>query len=219
MTLKAHGNDQALIVDIKAMGKDLLIMAEPIEEPIVDPVVEPTEPIEPTVEPNVPAGAKYTDDDVDAIVKKKLAKAKKEQEEAVAEAKRLAKLSADEQEQERIKGIEEENAKLKAIQAKADMKKQASLEFEKVGISNIPDDVLDLVSKESADDTNTNIKALTAWKESLINAFKIEFLKGDTPKEKGKQTSGAITKAQFDMMNVSERVKALDADPNLTSKF
>ena len=53
---------------------------------------------------------KYTDADVDAIVKKKLARAEKEKANAVAEAEKLAKMNADDKEKYERQKLEDELA-------------------------------------------------------------------------------------------------------------
>ena len=73
---------------------------------------------------------KYTDKDVDAIVSKKFAKWKVEQEAAVktakAEAEKLAKMNAEQKQKYELEKLQKENNELKAAAAKVELGRTAT---------------------------------------------------------------------------------------------
>ena len=73
---------------------------------------------------------KYTDKDVDAIVNKRFAKWKTEQEQAVKsakeEAEKLAKMNAEQKQNYEIEKLQKENEKLKQEAAKVELSRSAT---------------------------------------------------------------------------------------------
>ena len=173
-------------------------------EPVEDPKPteqQPTEPTEPITE------AKYTDDDVNQIVKDKLARAKKEQEDAVAEAKKLAKMNADQKQEYELEKLKTENETLKSKQAHDDMKVEAANQFQEAGISTVPDGVLELAAQTTADNTSEAIKTLTDWFNGAKEAATTELLKGKIPKV----TPGKNTMTYDEIMQMRDPMKRQEA--------
>lgn len=91
---------------------------------------------------------KYTDKDVDAIVNKRFAKWKTEQEQAVKsakeEAEKLAKMNAEQKQNYEIEKLQKENEKLKQEAAKVELSRSATGILAEKGIE-ATQDVLDFV--------------------------------------------------------------------------
>lgn len=128
---------------------------------------------------------KYTDNDVDAIVNKRFAKWKTEQEQAVKsakeEAEKLAKMNAEQKQNYEIEKLQKENEKLKQEAAKVELSRSATGILAEKGIE-ATQDVLDFVVGNDADDTNARIDKLVKIVESQIKKAEIARATGTTPK-------------------------------------
>lgn len=128
---------------------------------------------------------KYTDKDVDAIVNKRFAKWKTEQEQAVKsakeEAEKLAKMNAEQKQNYEIEKLQKENEKLKQEAAKVELSRSATGILAKKGIE-ATQDVLDFVVGNDADDTNAKIDKLVKIVESQLKKAEIARATGTTPK-------------------------------------
>lgn len=128
---------------------------------------------------------KYTDKDVDAIVNKRFAKWKTEQEQAVKsakeEAEKLAKMNAEQKQNYEIEKLQKENEKLKQEAAKVKLSRSATGILAEKGIE-ATQDVLDFVVGNDADDTNAKIDKLVKIVESQLKKAEIARATGTTPK-------------------------------------
>lgn len=128
---------------------------------------------------------KYTDNDVDAIVNKRFAKWKTEQEQAVKsakeEAEKLAKMNAEQKQNYEIEKLQKENEKLKQEAAKVELSRSATGILAEKGIE-ATQDVLDFVVGNDADDTNAKIDKLVKIVESQLKKAEIARATGTTPK-------------------------------------
>ena len=128
---------------------------------------------------------KYTDKDVDAIVNKRFAKWKTEQEQAVKsakeEAEKLAKMNAEQKQNYEIEKLQKENEKLKQEAAKVELSRSATGILAEKGIE-ATQDVLDFVVGTDADDTNAKIDKLVKIVESQLKKAEIARATGTTPR-------------------------------------
>lgn len=128
---------------------------------------------------------KYTDKDVDAIVNKRFAKWKTEQEQAVKsakeEAEKLAKMNAEQKQNYEIEKLQKENEKLKQEAAKVELSRSATGILAEKGIE-ATQDVLDFVVGNDADDTNAKIDKLVKIVEYQLKKAEIARATGTTPK-------------------------------------
>ena len=128
---------------------------------------------------------KYTDKDVDAIVNKRFAKWKTEQEQAVKsakeEAEKLAKMNAEQKQNYEIEKLQKENEKLKQEAAEVELSRSATGILTEKGIE-ATQDVLDFVVGNDADDTNAKIDKLVKIVESQLKKAEIARATGTTPK-------------------------------------
>lgn len=128
---------------------------------------------------------KYTDKDVDAIVNKRFAKWKTEQEQAVKsakeEAEKLAKMNAEQKQNYEIEKLQKENEKLKQEAAKVELSRNATGILAEKGIE-ATQDVLDFVVGNDADDTKARIDKLVKIVESQLKKSEIARATGTTPK-------------------------------------
>jgi len=181
---------------------------------------QPSEPAEPETEeveePDKPK-AKYTDEDVDNIVKAKLAKEREKTAAKVEEAAKLAKMNADQKKdyeaQQVLKRAEEAESKL----ARLEMQAEARTMVSDLGV-NLTDEDLALVVTTDADSTKTNVSQLTDLIGRIQDSVKTEMLKGTTPKASGQSTTVA-TADDFSKMSTSERVTFARENPDKFKEY
>lgn len=134
----------------------------------------------------------YTDEQVNEIVKKRLARAEKEKQAAVDEAAKLAKMNADQKKDYELEKAQKERDELKSQLATYEMGKQARSMFEDAKLTVTEDDLKHVVTPE-AESTEANVKWLIAHDQAVAEGVRQELLKGSTPKTHGSkvETPGA----------------------------
>lgn len=176
-----------------------------------------SETTETTEETKTEPELKYTDEDMDRIVTERVARETEKRNEAVEEAKKLAKMNADQKRDYELEKLKSENESLKSVQAHNQMKGEASKQFTEAGIENVPDGILELAARDSADDTSEAIETLTGWFNSAKEAATTELLKGKTPKVPG--THNTMTKDEImKMRDPLARQQAIIENQNLFIK-
>lgn len=126
------------------------------------------------------AEAKYTDDDVDKIVKRKIAEMEKKKQKEVDEAKRLAEMDATQKAEYRADQLQKELEEYKRKDTLAEMTKTARKMLADENI-NIPDDLLAIMVTTEADKTKSAVDGFAKlFKEAVDNAVK-ERARGTTP--------------------------------------
>ncbi len=181
---------------------------------------QPSEPAEPETEeveePDKPK-AKYTDEDVDNIVKDKLAKEREKTAAKVEEAAKLAKMNADQKKdyeaQQVLKRAEEAESKLAQLEMQAEARTMVS----DLGV-NLTDEDLALVVTTDADSTKANVGQLTDLISRIQDQVKTEMLKGTTPKASG-QSATVATADDFSKMSTSERVTFARENPDKFKEY
>jgi len=134
----------------------------------------------------------YNDEEVNEIVKKRLARAEREKQAAVDEAAKLAKMNADQKKDYELEKAQKERDELKSQLATYEMGKQARSMFEDAKLTVTEDDLQHVVTPE-AESTEANVKWLIAHDQAVAEGVRQELLKGSTPKDHGSklETPGA----------------------------
>ncbi|MFT8773791.1 MAG: DUF4355 domain-containing protein [Lacticaseibacillus paracasei] len=156
----------------------------------------------------------YTDEQVNEIVKKRLARAEKEKQAAVDEAAKLAKMNADQKKDYELQKAQKERDELKSQLATYEMGKQARSMFEDAKLSVTEDDLKHVVTPE-AESTETNVKWLIAHDQAVAERVRQELLKGSTPLD---PSSNRKTKSLKDM-TLLERSELQRKDPEMYKKL
>lgn len=137
---------------------------------------------------------KYTDADVDKIVKDRLAREKINQQKADDEAKKLGKMGAQERAEYERDQLKKELDALKKETARNGMAKEARKMLAAEDIT-IPDTLVSMLITTEAESTKQNVNDFAKiFKEAVQDAVK-DALKGKAPRMGGKST---ITKAELD---------------------
>lgn len=136
---------------------------------------------------------RYSDEDLDKIIEKKLAKWRKQTKAEVDEATRLANMTAQERAEHERDKLQKELDDLKRANTLAEMEKTARNILSADGW-NLPDNLISPFVDEDADKTSENIKAFSkALKKFVQDEVKRE-LTHKTPASGG---AGTITKAEI----------------------
>lgn len=160
----------------------------------------------------------FTQAELDDIVQKEKAKAKRsaerEYKEKMDEAEKLRKMNAEQKAEYEAQKQADRIAELEAQLNRNGLEKEASKMLSEAGIV-ASDDILSFVVKNDAEGTQEAVNALSSLVNDLANKKVSEMLKGKTPKKVEQSTTGAITKKQFDKMGYKDRNELLQNNPEL----
>ena len=134
-----------------------------------------------TAEPKTPESQgekKYTDAEVDEIIDKKYAKWKAEQEAKESEAKKLAKMNADEKKDYQLKQREQELATREAEITRKELTAEAKTMLSE---RDLPIELVDVVNLTDADSVSESINAIQKSWEAAVKKGVSERLKGGAP--------------------------------------
>lgn len=164
----------------------------------------------------------FTQAELDAIIQKEKAKAKrsaeKEYQAKIDEAERLRKMNADEKAEYEAKKQAAYIAELEAKINRSGLEKEASKMLSEAGIV-AGDEILAFVVKDSAESTQEAVNGFTELVNQLADNKVKEMLKGKTPRKVEQSTAGAITKEQFDRMGYKDRNELLQSNPELYAQL
>ncbi len=165
-----------------------------------NPVVAPTEkqPNEPGAEPKAEpkAQAKYTDEDVDRIVKQKHAEWDKKQRQAVDEAKKLAEMNAQQKAEYERDQLKKELDDLKRKDSIAEMAKTARKMLTEKNI-NVSDELLAMMVTADAEETKKAVDGFAKMFTEAVESAVKERLKGEPPRRGSSGGHVAMTKEQI----------------------
>lgn len=193
-------------------------MAEEIKETVVEPEIEQAsgQEEEKTTEKT------FTQSQLDEIIQKEKAKAKrsaeKEYQAKMDEAEKLRKMNEvqkAEYEQEKQRAY---IAELEAKINRSGLEREASKMLSEGGIA-VDDKILGLVVKDTAESTQEAVEGFVALVNELADKKVGEKLKGKTPKKMEDTTAGEITKEQFNKMGYQSRNELLQNNPELYHKL
>ena len=173
-------------------------------------------PAEPTIEEQPQDEKKYTDAEVDEIINKKFAKWKSEQEAKENEAKKLAKMNADEKQKYQLEQREQELANREQAIARKELTAEAKAMLSERGLPVELVGVIDLTSAETVTDSVASIQK--SWEEAVQKGI-AERTKGGAPIKTAPQQSTELTKAQFFQMSHTEKAALKQSNPELYNSF
>lgn len=193
-------------------------MAEEIKETVVEPEIEQAsgQEEEKTTEKT------FTQSQLDEIIQKEKAKAKrsaeKEYQAKMDEAEKLRKMNEvqkAEYEQEKQRAY---IAELEAKINRSGLEREASKMLSEGGIV-VDDKILSIVVKDTAESTQEAVEGFVALVNELADKKVGEKLKGKTPKKMEDTSAGEITKEQFNKMGYQSRNELLRNNPELYHKL
>lgn len=140
---------------------------------------------------------KYTDADVDAIIDKKFAKWKSEQEAKESEAKKLAKMNADDKQKYEMEKREKALAEREAEISKRELTAEAKSILSERGL---PSELIDNVNLTDADSVRTSIDKLQSAWELAVQKGIADKTKGGAPIKRAPREQNAIPKWEKDFL-------------------
>lgn len=185
---------------------------------------EETQPTDEEIEGTEEEIKTFTQEDIDKIVKDRLAREKANHEKEVREkiakeredAKRLADLSADEREKAIL---EQKESDIAERESKLQMKELELDTINRLVEEELPISFKEFVIKDNAETTNENIKSFkNEWKKAIEVAVN-ERLKGETPRKSSGGTTGEINPWDKDTFNLTQQGKILREDPVLAARL
>ncbi|HFU4000455.1 TPA: DUF4355 domain-containing protein [Streptococcus suis] len=165
---------------VEAVEDDKKVAAEP-EQVTTDPTDE----------------KKYTDADVDAIIDKKFAKWKAEQEKAESEAKKLAKMNAEDKQKYQLDKREQELADREAEITRRELTAEAKTILSERGL---PIELVDVVNLADADSVRDSIDAIQKTWEAAVLKGVADKTKGSVPMKKAPQEQPTVEKWERDFL-------------------
>lgn len=143
---------------------------------------EPAEPKMPEEQPK--DEKKYTDAEVDEIISKKYAKWQAKQEKEQNEAKKLAKMNADEKKDYQLKQREQELATREAEITRKELTAEAKTMLSE---RDLPVELVNVVNLTDADSVSESINAIQKSWEAAVQKGVSERLKGGAPMKSAQQ--------------------------------
>lgn len=193
-------------------------MAEEQKITVVEPELEQAS----TQEEEKATEKTFTQSQLDEIIQKEKAKAKrsaeKEYQAKMDEAEKLRQMNEAqkaEYEQEKQKAY---IAELEAKINRSGLEREASKMLSEGGIA-VDDKILGLVVKDTAESTQEAVESFVALVNELADKKVSEKLKGKTPKKMEDTSAGEITKEQFNRMGYQSRNELLQNNPELYHKL
>lgn len=193
-------------------------MAEEIKETVVETELEQAS----VQEEEQTTEKTFTQSQLDEIIQKEKAKAKrsaeKEYQAKMDEAEKLRKMNEvqkAEYEQEKQRAY---IAELEAKINRSGLEREASKMLSEGGIA-VDDKILGIVVKDTAERTQEAVDSFVALVNELADRKVGEKLKGKTPKKMEDTSAGEITKEQFNKMGYQSRNELLRNNPELYHKL
>src|SRR5690625_3719388 len=157
---------------------------------------------------------KFTQKQLDDIVKDRIKRAEQDKQEAIKEAEKLAKMTADQKREYELEKLQRENEELKQAQTRYELGKEATKILSDSGIV-ATDEILEFVVREDAETTSAAVKAFSDLVDKVSDDRMKEKLKGTSPK-KQQGVPGAKTKEDIlAIKDGAERIKAIQDNPQL----
>lgn len=164
-------------------------------------------------EKNKASEKKYSDEDLNAILDKRFARWKADQEKEKVEAKRLAEMNAQERAEAERDKVQKELDELKAKNAIAEMTNEARKMCAEHDI-NVGDDLLSVLVNKDADKTKKAVDSFVKMFEQEVEKAVKEKLKGNGPK-RGSSNKGVTRESILNITDPMERQRMIAENMDL----
>lgn len=154
----------------------------------------------------------FTQDEVNKIVQDRLAKEKAKNEKAQEEAKKLAKMNAEQKNQYMVEQLQKELEEYKNKEAKNDMIKEANSMLKDNDIT-LPDEVVAMLIGDNAEDTKVCVDNFSKAFKTAVERAVNEKLKGKTPKQKS--VAGLTREDILSVKDRQERQRLIEENEEL----
>lgn len=188
-------------------------------EPPADPMPPTPDPADPPSDPAPPADPKppvktYTQEEVEQMMKERVAREKRAADEAIKEAEKLAKMNADQKREYELEKLQSELAEYKKKDAFNGLSKEASKMLSEHNI-HADDELLAFVVKDDAEATKLAVDSFVALVNSKVTDGVKQALSGTPPKSNASSNSGVKNPFSKEHFNLTEQGKLLNENPEL----
>jgi len=151
---------------------------------------------------------------MEKIIQDRVARANRQAEKQVEEAKRLAKMNEDEKEKYRLDQLEKELEEYKRKDAYYGLSKEASKMLAEYNIQ-ADDDLLQFVVKDDAEGTQAAVNAFVSLVNAKVEEGVKKTLAGSTPRANLSGTSALTKEKIMQEKDSTKRVKLIQENPHL----
>lgn len=159
----------------------------------------------------------FTQDQVNKMIKDRVAREIKDKEEAVKEAEKLAKMNAEQKREYELEKLKRENEELKAAQNRYELGREATKILSESGIT-ATDEILEFVVREDAEKTGEAVKAFSELVDKISDEKMKEKLKGKSPKIQT-QVNSFKNPWSKEHRNLTEQARILKENPELAKQL
>lgn len=156
----------------------------------------------------------FTQEEVDQILKDRVAREKKKADEKAKEAEKLAKMNKDQKDEYEREQMQKELDAYKAKEARDEMKKHASDVFKQNEI-NATDDLLEIVTADTAEQTQANVQAFNDILNNRVKEQVQAKLYQGTPKNYSNGSGGVTRESIMNIADDSQRQQAIAQNRHL----
>lgn len=164
----------------------------------------------------------FTQEELDAIVQKEKAKAKrsaeKEYKAKMDEAEKLRKMNAEQKAEYEAQKQADYIAELEAKINRSGLEKEASKMLSDGGIV-ATDEILGFVVKDGAEATQEAVASFIALVNDLADKKVSGMLKGKTPSRVEQSKTGPMTREEFHLLSYAEQAKVYQDNPDLYAQL
>ena len=194
-----------------------LLANEGGDEPTDNPVDnEQGQQDAPSTEPNKPEVKTFTQDEVNAMIEKRLARAMAKMEADRKESEELAKLSEAERQK---KLFEKQVAEFEATKKAFEQEKMLNETMKQLSQKGLATSFASILRADDAETTLANINNFEAEFNKAVEARVAERLKGTTPKSATTKADTEMTKEEFRKLNIVQKSELLRTNPELFAKL
>lgn len=178
---------------------------------------EPTEPdpVDPEQKGSKEQDEKtFTQEEVNEIIEKRIAREQKKADEKAKEAEKLAKMNKDQKAEYEREQMQKELDAYKAKEARYEMKKHAGDVFKQHEI-NASDELLEIVTADTADQTQANVQAFNEVLNDMVKEQVQAKLYQGTPKNYSNGSTGVTRESIQQIKDDSARQQAIAQNMHL----
>ncbi|MEB7753293.1 DUF4355 domain-containing protein [Staphylococcus pseudoxylosus] len=156
----------------------------------------------------------FTQEEVNEIIEKRIAREQKKADEKAKEAEKLAKMNKDQKAEYEREQMQKELDAYKAKEARYEMKKHAGDVFKQHEI-NASDELLEIVTADTADQTQANVQAFNEVLNDMVKEQVQAKLYQGTPKNYSNGSTGVTRESIQQIKDDSARQQAIAQNMHL----
>lgn len=154
----------------------------------------------------------FTQEELERIIKQRIAREREAAEKAIKEAEKLAKMNEEQKREYELEKLRKENEELRRVQTRYELGKEATKMLAEKGII-ANDEVLNFVVRDDAEQTSEAVRAFSELVERLAEEKVREALKGKSPKQPKEQQSDFKNPFSKDYFHLTKQGKLIRENP------